>query len=556
MPATSAHSANTSKEPQPEEPVKKNNEEAEATAPSNPPTSADAESKKEADKESKQEPESTAPAIQSKEKTAVSYTAPVKAVEKKERPKKLDIANAEDLSKLESEAEHMASKDKGKGKAEPSSAFVTSQPPTPGTAASQVPAASAVRHNQPRTIRIPALPKAEASSPGAPPTSITGKHVSRQPSLASINRPGTPASEKISDNASLTSATISRANSPPPSVVGSAPKRHITKSQQKKERQTRARQVESSASIEEPPIKAPEEEQAPIIGRKKKTKKDKSQGTADSTPTVTRPTSPAPKEESAQERAAPGPATPVKENKKGNSGSAAENKESETPSSPATPTTGEKRAFSLSGMIYGMIRGGELSPASADLFKGVAGLNYRFDGIESHYASDGDNFLSDEQIQLLEDGEAIQVERGPNNHAIMLSDRRELRGFSASQASRYLELRNQAISNSSMFSHQIFDSLIPAPPPLEVVSATQRGSKQKKLINRFDTPLAGPEPAYLRYGVSGLSADEVILSKKPTMSVMEAEQALLMRKKEAEPLEKKLNGLLKRNRRLLFGNSH
>jgi CCR4-NOT transcription complex subunit 4 len=78
----------------------------------------------------------------------------------------------------------------------------------------------------------------------------------------------------ISDNASVTSTSISRASSPPPigTKVGTAPVRSKTKSQAKKDRQERRRQIEEELAIDESKSDV-EVVQAPIIGRKKKAKK-------------------------------------------------------------------------------------------------------------------------------------------------------------------------------------------------------------------------------------------------------------------------------------------
>lgn len=130
-----------------------------------------------------------------------------------------------------------------------------------------------------KTLRVVATPKTESPPqlpplPNLPQVPTVEKLRSRQASIASVNQPGTPASELISDTASFTSTSISRANSPPPigSKVGSAPVRKKTKSQAKKDRQERARQAEEERAIEEA-TPEPEIVQAPIVGRKKKTKK-------------------------------------------------------------------------------------------------------------------------------------------------------------------------------------------------------------------------------------------------------------------------------------------
>jgi CCR4-NOT transcription complex subunit 4 len=81
-------------------------------------------------------------------------------------------------------------------------------------------------------------------------------------------------SEMISDTASVTSASVSRPSSPPPlgGKVGTAPVRQKTKSQAKKDRQERKRQIEEELAVEENKSDV-EVIQAPIVGRKKKAKK-------------------------------------------------------------------------------------------------------------------------------------------------------------------------------------------------------------------------------------------------------------------------------------------
>ena len=183
------------------------------------------------------------------------------------------------------------------------------------TAAAQTPskaespgAGSPALKNAPRTLRLVQTPTPKAETPPvstAPPAEKPKDAVpaavrvpSRQPSVASIqNLPGTPSSEQvsISDNISTTSASQSRANSPPPSsrtaepagvggskIVGSAPVRQKTKAQAKKDRQERAKQIEeekAKAEAESGAGAAKAEDEAPqqeaIVSRKKKAKKEK-----------------------------------------------------------------------------------------------------------------------------------------------------------------------------------------------------------------------------------------------------------------------------------------
>ncbi|RAL17318.1 CCR4-NOT core ubiquitin-protein ligase subunit MOT2 [Aspergillus homomorphus CBS 101889] len=128
----------------------------------------------------------------------------------------------------------------------------------------------------PRVLRVVDTPKTETPPPPSAPQSVSSlpaanKVRSRRPSISSMSRPDTPGD--LGSEADLyTSASVSRANSPPASSrIGSAPVRAITKSQAKKERRQKAKEAEAkkheSSTIAEEPV------QAPIIGRKRKTKK-------------------------------------------------------------------------------------------------------------------------------------------------------------------------------------------------------------------------------------------------------------------------------------------
>lgn len=166
---------------------------------------------------------------------------------------------------------------------------------------------TAVQSPRPRpamkSIRVVPTPKTENPPPGnATPSSATSMFppslTSRQASLAL--RPGTPSSEIISDNASFTSASMSRANSPPPTKIGSAPVRENTKAAARRLRKEKAEakerlEAETRAKMAE---QTPEVEIVPIIGRKKKQKKERITHSAagGSTPVISRPPSPGPAE--------------------------------------------------------------------------------------------------------------------------------------------------------------------------------------------------------------------------------------------------------------------
>ncbi|PYI14076.1 hypothetical protein BO99DRAFT_395346 [Aspergillus violaceofuscus CBS 115571] len=151
---------------------------------------------------------------------------------------------------------------------------IGSRPNTPLTGVSRLSDSSAPR--QPRVLRVVDTPKTETPPPSSAPQSVSSltaanKARSRRPSISSMSRPDTPGD--FGSEADLyTSASVSRANSPPAaSRIGSAPVRAITKSQAKKERRQKAKEAEAkkqeTSTIAEEPV------QAPIIGRKRKTKK-------------------------------------------------------------------------------------------------------------------------------------------------------------------------------------------------------------------------------------------------------------------------------------------
>lgn len=254
--------------------------------------------------------------------------------QKRKHPGKLDITAA--VNKRE-EATAAASKPTPIDVSTPSKAQRSvSQTPSAVSKPESPSVSSPLVKSVPRTLRVVQTPKAETpplqpfATPTLPTPSALHKLPSRQPSVASINPPGTPSSEQvsISDNISITSTSVSRANSPPPpgaGKVGTAPVRAKTKSQMKKERQERAKALEE-AKIEETIAPAAEEQPIveAIVTRKKKAKKEKepktrpakigtATGTADTTPTASRPASPGLRTPVAEVAPAPPkPVTPTK----------------------------------------------------------------------------------------------------------------------------------------------------------------------------------------------------------------------------------------------------
>lgn len=256
-----------------------------------------------AGKKSKPIPElSPRPSSQSESKvTPIATTTPTSST-KRQPPGKLDIAAATKIAEIEQSPAASSAKPEtpaNHGRSLPLNSAV-SVPPSPATAGTGSPIKRSVA---PRTLRVLPTPKTEvppplptASAPIAPLIPTVDKLRSRQASIASINQPGTPMSEMISDTASVTSTSVSRANSPPPigGKVGTAPVRQKTKSQAKKDRQDRKRQIEEEQAMVEENKSDVEVVQAPIIGRKKKEKKPASAPKSIAAAFKSQPSSPKP----------------------------------------------------------------------------------------------------------------------------------------------------------------------------------------------------------------------------------------------------------------------
>lgn len=176
----------------------------------------------------------------------------------------------------------------------------SSRPATPATTTpSDSSKASMAR---PRTLRLTTGMISKVSEPhplsatteksSVMPPTPAAKRGSRRPSISSAqySRPSTPALSE------LLSHDVSRANSPPPSIVGSAYERGKSKSQQKKDRRDKAKKnteqgesvTPASASTSTQPSM---EEVAPVIARQKKQKRRVESNTAGSTEEMTKSSS-------------------------------------------------------------------------------------------------------------------------------------------------------------------------------------------------------------------------------------------------------------------------
>ncbi|KAI7912627.1 hypothetical protein M0657_007895 [Pyricularia oryzae] len=172
--------------------------------------------------------------------------------------------------------------------------------PTPSSATSFNTTTAA--RTGPKTLRVVSTPtpRTEVPPPINAATAIAAAAgTSGRSSVLSSHRPGTPHSEFPSDSASVISGSIttSRPNSPPPagaSRIGSAAVRSTTKSQQRKQRK-QATKKDAAELISTQTV--PEEEVpviAPILGRKKKQRKERAVASGPSTPTESCAATPGP----------------------------------------------------------------------------------------------------------------------------------------------------------------------------------------------------------------------------------------------------------------------
>ncbi|KAK8015011.1 hypothetical protein PG990_008307 [Apiospora arundinis] len=216
---------------------------------------------------------------------------PAPKADKRPTPGTLDIAAATKAAN-QTKVSEVAAEPK---KAPESAPNAIAQPAKTAASAVATPTAtsasisSPLSRPTPKTLRLVQTPKTELP-PSIPPAAAQ----SIRAGAISANRPGTPASEIISDSASVISASLSasRTSSPPPSKIGTASVRATTKSQQRKQRKEASKEA-TAAIIAEPKVAEQEPEIAPILGRKKKQKKEKKpKPSNNASPAVSRPETP------------------------------------------------------------------------------------------------------------------------------------------------------------------------------------------------------------------------------------------------------------------------
>lgn len=549
-------------------------------------------------------------------------------------------------------------------------------PPLPASA-TMAPAIQSPLTRQPKTLRLMATPKAEVppgtgSTPSSTVTSMFPPNIipTRQPSLASLSkydRPGTPTSEIISDGASITSTSLSRASSPPPSRIGSAPVRNTTKSMQKKQRREAQKEKEKADIGTTVPKAEPEVEVAPIMGRKKKQKKERNIHSAagGSTPAVSRPPSPSPMEKILETKATPvvsaqpspvrekhSSAEPEKSNNKGKG--KAKMQHSPPPPEPEPVAVIEpeeeddgKPILTPAAILHELFAAGLIEdPHSLPILKSPANQNRQQDyPVDVQPPNQKLQITTEDRAALLK---GFPVHKVTNGSRILLTPNGDcVRNLTPDEEQRYLELQERladeagpaAFTSSKHFAGTGFTliggravpngppSFFPTQPgngaPMDPVSKIQRdealsyinqyvlpslstNTQLEKALNinpldadmlrpgdasawatwgsdaaaqashpihpqqvHNETPRAGSSKdaaahGMIATGLESMTAHFAIggdhrgqpLGNVSLLGLGEAETAMGMARKEAEGLEKRLNALIKRNRRMLLGSGH
>ncbi|KAH8816199.1 hypothetical protein F5884DRAFT_213526 [Xylogone sp. PMI_703] len=539
-------------------------------------------------------------------------------------------------------------------------------PPLPPSAP-PIPTQSPAPKAAPKMLRVIPTPKADVPAGSiATPSSATSTvpinfPPSRQPSLASasrLERPATPASENVSDNASITSASLSRASSPPPSKVGSAPVRTTTKSMQKKQRREAQKEKEKSA-VEATILKPePEVEIAPIVGRKKKQKKEKiSNNTAGgSTPVVSRPASPgagavavATKTEVITREPLPlAPEKPLSPSKdinkakvndaKGKSKSKSKNIAPVETTATITeqPEEAPEKQITPSWALQQLVSSGFIKdPTSLGLLQPPVGVNHRHE-----FSGEASNV--DQKLTITQEDESALLSGKPvhkiveGSRILLTPSGNCVRNLTPEEEERYLELQSQlskeppvvtfnsgkehankgftliggravpsgstAFLPSSSGPSSQFDPVtkihhdealnyinqyvLPSlATPLQLEKAlnttgpnpeanqpestiwarwmndasatgSERSESASGMANRADILAAGWASMAAQFAIGHENEKNDTLGNVSLLSVDEAESAIQLARKETEVLEKKLNVLIKKNRRLLLGSGH
>ena len=188
-------------------------------------------------------------------------------------------------------------------------------------------------------------------------------------------------------------------------------------------------------------------------------------------------------------------------------------------------------------------------------------MNYRYDITTADFDDPPIPTLTDKQIRALDAGEAQYVELANTKPVIIMPDGQELRGLTKEQAVRYLELRNSvmqtpdqlrwlALSEADLGRLQLHR---PAGATTNAIATTEDGPE---FVNKFTDAPETQAYETQRTHSPAMGVWHPPLQTTKVKSVKDAEEEWNKSKKEHEAIEKRMNNLLKKNRRLTFGGGH
>ena len=466
----------------------------------------------------------------------------------------------------------------------------------------QTSVASPKRQIQPKTLRV--LPPTKAENIVESSSNMSwndsaqmsnGKISSRQGSVISVNLPGTPHGEMTSDQTSVTSTSISRPNSPQTNIEQTQiPVRPNAK--KRKARQERANQstIDVDSGVADK-TKSPNEEPTPvpILGRKKKSKKSSSV-----TPSQTSAAAILSDVETKMQ-----PKSSVGETKHELEKDVSQDISGSTPVEPSS----HKPPQTAASMISSLQATSNIIVSALEFFKPASGLNYRHELTQTDLPNrDRRIQLSDEDIAKLNNHETVRLsgDDDRNSSRALISPLGAcLRGLSKEQEDRFLELEAK-VSNDKAPTKYLSNKISTLENAFPVISPTTETVVPPQTATQLkanDEVLAYNDQFVLQPAVQGHPSDrrvpndastvlglklhkpgEIALSllggaennlvptslipsgagkhasatgMAPLLTVDEAEAAVSRSRKETEALEKKLNALIKKNRRLAFSSA-
>lgn len=342
-------------------------------------------------------------------------------------------------------------------KSSPSSATTSAVEKPDDTAFPALPTAGSMSVSSPvtrgpKTLRVISTPKTETSpsifaSTSGPP--------SLRHALSGLQRPETPGSENVSDSASIVSASVSasRTNSPPPnSRIGSATVRTTTKSQQRKARKEATKKGAAAIATTSKP--EPEIEIAPILGRKKKQKKDKPTLSKEATPTTeSRPPSPGPADMVGEKeiKASVGTSTyrqAVNESislLEGTPALRSRRKDGNYSTGEASKPVVDRAVPSPAAVLHEILKGGLISdPEAVALLKAISSTTHRSDQYTTVFPKDGlpelKAMITKEDQQALLAGKPVR--KVLDGSRVMLTPNGNcVRNLTPAEEERYLQLQ-------------------------------------------------------------------------------------------------------------------